>query len=152
MVWTPAIRACMIRILHIRRLIVDNVVDIICNTLKLDQFRTTPASLKALYNLALAARVKAGMVKGFPNCEVSSHDGAARIHIPTSESTGRCDDQSLIFFHPIQVGRPSLSLNCSSSLPSLILVAIIMGVSSTVIIEPVNVTLVPDIRTFRWPS
>jgi hypothetical protein len=62
-------------VLHIHKITVDDAVDIICQTAKLDHFRTTPDSQKALDDLVLAANVKARLVDACPNVKVATNSG-----------------------------------------------------------------------------
>ncbi|MEJ2726219.1 MAG: BON domain-containing protein [Deltaproteobacteria bacterium] len=81
--WDPSLYDL---VLHIHKLAVENAVDIICNTVKLEQFRTTPESQKAIDDLALAAKVKAQIVEQYPNAKVSARDGWVLVHIEASET------------------------------------------------------------------
>src|SRR5208283_3447072 len=64
------------------------------------------------------------------------------------ESIGLCNDQSLVFFHPIHSGIPSLSLNRKTSFPSFTVMAIIKVSPLTVTCEPFTVTLSPNLKCF----
>jgi cytidylate kinase len=44
-------------VIHIRKITVDDAVEIICNTVMLEHFKTTPESQKAMDNLVAAAQV-----------------------------------------------------------------------------------------------
>ena len=68
-------------VLHIQKLTVDDAVDIICHTVKLARFQTTPESQQALDNLALAARVKARIVGEYPTASITAHGGMVMVHI-----------------------------------------------------------------------
>ena len=46
-------------VIHLKRITVEDTVELIMDTVQLPQFQTTPASQKALEDLALAAEVKA---------------------------------------------------------------------------------------------
>jgi cytidylate kinase len=52
--WDPSLYDLVI---HIRKITTDDAADIICRTVGLEHFRTTPESQKALNSLLLAARV-----------------------------------------------------------------------------------------------
>ncbi len=73
-------------VLHIHTLTIANAVDIICDTIKLGQFRTTPESQRAMDDLAMAAMVKAKIVKKYPNVKVTARAGEALIHVQASET------------------------------------------------------------------
>ncbi len=74
--WDPSLYDLVI---HIHKLTVDNAVDIICNTVGSQQFKTTPKSQKSLDDLVLAARVKAELVNSCPNVQVCAEDGVVYI-------------------------------------------------------------------------
>ena len=74
--WDPSLYDLVI---HIHKLTVDNAVDIICNAVGSQQFKTTPKSQKALDDLVLAARVKAALVNSCPNVEVCAENGVVYI-------------------------------------------------------------------------
>lgn len=73
-------------VIHIRKIKIDHAVDIICNTIKLEDFATTPESQNAIENLALAAEVKAAVVDVKPDVEVRSLDGIVVIKMNINES------------------------------------------------------------------
>jgi cytidylate kinase len=81
--WDPSLYDL---VLHIHKLTVENAVDIICSTVQLEQFRTTPESQKAMDDLAIAAMVKAKIVKEYPNVKVTARAGEALIHVQASET------------------------------------------------------------------
>jgi hypothetical protein len=66
-------------VLHIKKISVDDAVDIICHTAGLDAFKTTSESQKKLDDLVLAARVKAAIVRDYPEADVYASDGAAQV-------------------------------------------------------------------------
>ncbi|MBF0303365.1 MAG: cytidylate kinase-like family protein [Desulfamplus sp.] len=76
-------------IIHIGRIGAQDAADIICQTARLDCFKTTPESQKIIDNMALAAQVKAALIKINPNAEVSvSNDNiniTARLRQPDSD-------------------------------------------------------------------
>ncbi len=71
-------------VIHIRKITVQDAVDIICQTATLDHFRTTPESQQFLDNLVLAARVKAQLIDLSPNVKVSSQNGNVYIQAQTA--------------------------------------------------------------------
>jgi cytidylate kinase len=81
--WDPSLYDL---VLHIRKLTVENAVDIICETVTLKQFRTTPESQKAINDLALAAKVKAQIVEEYPNAKVTAQGESILIRIRASET------------------------------------------------------------------
>lgn len=70
---------------HIRKLTVENTVDLICQTVAFEQFKTTPESQRALDDLALAARVKAALVDQYPKVNVTSMEGLVSVVAKASE-------------------------------------------------------------------
>ena len=73
-------------VVHIRKITVDDVVDIIRHTVQLDHFKTTPDSQRAMDDLVLAAEVKAALVELKPDVEVSARDGIVNVHTRAPES------------------------------------------------------------------
>jgi cytidylate kinase len=67
-------------VIHIRKISVNDAVDLICHTAKLPHFATTPESRKAVENAVLAARVESTIVKDLPDVEVSAQDGVVVVH------------------------------------------------------------------------
>ncbi|MGO9566015.1 MAG: AAA family ATPase [Desulfomonilaceae bacterium] len=61
-------------VIHIHKITVGDAVDIICQTVGLEHFRTTPESQKALDDLVLAARVRARLVDTCPSVRVRASD------------------------------------------------------------------------------
>jgi cytidylate kinase len=66
-------------ILKIRKLSVDDAVDIISHTVGLEDFRTTKESTEAFANLLLAAQVKVAIIDHAPDAEVFAKNGLVRI-------------------------------------------------------------------------
>ena len=66
-------------VLHIGRLTVDNAVDILFETVKKPNFQTSAESQKLVDNLALAATVKAALVKFEPKIKVTANHGKIYI-------------------------------------------------------------------------
>jgi cytidylate kinase len=73
-------------VIHIRKITVDNAVELICWTAGLEQFRTTAESQAALSNLALAARVKAAIVNTLPGARVTAQRGVVFVEAGAHES------------------------------------------------------------------
>jgi cytidylate kinase len=61
-------------VIHIHKITIGDAADIICNTVKLEQFRTTRESQEVMDNLVLAARVKAQLVDTCPSVRVTAND------------------------------------------------------------------------------
>ncbi len=70
--------------IHIDKLTIEDAVEIICRTVALEQFKTTPESQQALDDLALAAKVRATLVEDFPNIKVTAHGGLVLVHVRAS--------------------------------------------------------------------
>ncbi len=66
-------------VIHIRKTTVDDAVNIICHSVGLKDFQTTPASKTAMEDLALAAEVKAIFWQSGHNIEVSSQCGMVYV-------------------------------------------------------------------------
>jgi len=66
-------------VIHIHKLTIKDAVDMICNASRLEKFRKTPESQKAIDNLALAAQVKATLIKVKPDVQVYAHDGSITV-------------------------------------------------------------------------
>jgi cytidylate kinase len=73
-------------VINIKRVTVEDAVEIIADTLRLPQFQTTPASQRALEDLALAAEVKAVLVGAKPDIEVTAQNGIVYIQLKAAES------------------------------------------------------------------
>lgn len=67
-------------VIHIQKTSVLDAADIIVHAVNRDCFQTTPESLKAIRDLALAAEVKAALVEMDPTVEVIADDGCVRTH------------------------------------------------------------------------
>lgn len=72
-------------LIHIRKITVDDAVDIICHTARLGHFKTTPESKQAFEDLLLAARVKVAIIDQAPNAQVTSKKCDVRVRISSSE-------------------------------------------------------------------
>lgn len=62
-------------VIHIRKIQVDDAVELIAHTVNRDAFKTSSESRKALEDLALAAEVRAALVGIKPDIRVSVRDG-----------------------------------------------------------------------------
>jgi cytidylate kinase len=71
-------------VIHTKKISIDDAAEIICNTVELDHFRTTPESQRAMDDLALAAEVTSLLIESYPKAVVSSRDGATTVRVPTS--------------------------------------------------------------------
>jgi cytidylate kinase len=74
-------------VIHIRKITVDDAADIICDTVGLKQFQTTPESQQAMDDLALAAEAKAVLIGMAPDVEVSAQKGVVYVETGAPPST-----------------------------------------------------------------
>ena len=68
-------------VLVVRQLNVDDVVDVICHTAKLDTFKTTPAGLAAMEDLVVAAAVKTALLPVKPDIQVNVRSGVVFLAV-----------------------------------------------------------------------
>jgi cytidylate kinase len=90
-------------VIHIRKFTVEDAVDLICQSLQLTHFRTTPESRDAMEDLALAAAVKAALIGVKPDVEVFSEKGIVLVKTRAYDSQEAAvvqDIQSIV--QPIQ--------------------------------------------------
>jgi cytidylate kinase len=73
-------------ILHIKRVTVDDAVDIICHTARLRNFQATPESQGAMDDLVLAAEVRTALMDVKPDVQVSAQEGRVFVRTMASES------------------------------------------------------------------
>jgi len=81
--WDPSLYDLVI---HIHKLRVEDGVDIISHTAGLKQFQMTLESRRAIDNLALAAEVKAILIKVRPDLQVSADKGIVEIQTRALEA------------------------------------------------------------------
>jgi cytidylate kinase len=79
--WDPSLYDLVI---HIRKITVDDAVDIICQTIRLEDFRTTEESQRILDDLVLASKVKAELIDTCPNVKVTASEGV--VYVATQAS------------------------------------------------------------------
>lgn len=68
-------------VLKVHRIDTDEAAEIIISTAAMDKFKTTPASQQAINDLALAAEVKANLMKVKQAQDVSAHEGIVSVQI-----------------------------------------------------------------------
>ena len=73
-------------VIRIRKISAEDAVDIICHTVTMKQFQTTPESQQALENLSLSAEVKAALIELNPAVEVCAENGIVYIKAKVAES------------------------------------------------------------------
>ena len=66
--------------IHIKKITTDDAVHIICETLALDRFKTSPESQQHVEDLALAAEVRAALVDLEPDVDVIASKGSVQVH------------------------------------------------------------------------
>lgn len=66
-------------VIRIRKVSVDDAVDLICHTAGLETFKTTFESQKAIEDLALASEVKTSLIELKPDIQVFVRDGVVTI-------------------------------------------------------------------------
>ena len=72
-------------VLHVKKITSDEAADLICHTIALEHFRSTPQSQQAMDNLTVAARVKAALIDLKPEVEVSVVGGVVSVRIRDSQ-------------------------------------------------------------------
>lgn len=81
--WDPSLYDLVI---YIKKITVNDAVDIICNAAGLKHFETTPESQKAMEDLALAAEVKSALIAFKPDIDVKSSNGTVYVETKAHES------------------------------------------------------------------
>jgi len=76
--WDPSLYDMVI---HIKKLTSDDVVDMICHVVGLEQFQTTPESQQAMDDLVLAARVKVALLGLRTDVDVSAENGVVLVRM-----------------------------------------------------------------------
>lgn len=71
-------------VINIQKLSVEDAAQIICSTVALDKFKTTPESRQAMEDLALAAEVKAVLMSTIAPKYVTAQDGKVVVTIQAS--------------------------------------------------------------------
>jgi cytidylate kinase len=71
-------------VIHVRKITVDDAVDMICHSAKLAHFETTEESQRILDDLVVAARVKSAIVEKWPRVDVSAEGGVVVVHAKAS--------------------------------------------------------------------
>jgi cytidylate kinase len=72
-------------VVHIKTLTVEDAVNLICNTARLESFQTTPGSQQAMNDLVTAASVKAALVQFAPDVNVSCSQGKVQVSLHVSK-------------------------------------------------------------------
>ncbi|HYA41215.1 MAG TPA: cytidylate kinase-like family protein [Syntrophobacteraceae bacterium] len=66
-------------VIRVRKITVDDAVDIICHTAGLDTFKTTDESRKAMEDLVLASEVRTTLIDLKPDVQVFARDGVITL-------------------------------------------------------------------------
>ena len=66
-------------VIRVRKMTVDDAVDVICHTAGLETFRTTFASQKAMGDLVLASDIRTTLLELKPEIQVFVRDGVANV-------------------------------------------------------------------------
>jgi cytidylate kinase len=67
-------------VIHIKEMSTDDAAQVICETVALESFKTTPESQQAVEDLAVAAQVKAALMDFRPDVDVVASGGLVQIH------------------------------------------------------------------------
>lgn len=73
-------------LIHISKITVEDAVDIICHTARLERLQATDESRQAIADEALAAAVKAALVVDLPEVDVTAQDGTVHVTAKTADS------------------------------------------------------------------
>ena len=74
-------------VIHIRKISVEDAADMICQVARLERFRSSPESRRAVEDMALAAEVKAALIDVKNDLEVHAANGFVRLEtrVPPEE-------------------------------------------------------------------
>ena len=75
--WDPSLYDLVI---HIGKMTTDDAACVICKTVSLDTYKTTPESQQAMEDIAIAAQVKASLMDLEPDVDVVASGGTVQIH------------------------------------------------------------------------
>jgi cytidylate kinase len=82
-------------VIHIKTLTVEDVVDILFDTVQKPIFQTTAQSRQQVDNLALASKVKAVLAQTYPQTQVTADRGSLQIMAPGTEELAQIKDLAL---------------------------------------------------------
>jgi cytidylate kinase len=68
-------------VIHIKKIDVDDAVGLICQTVRSENFQTTPESQQVMEDLVISSGVKAALISLKPDIEVSANEG--RVFVKT---------------------------------------------------------------------
>jgi cytidylate kinase len=95
-------------VLHIRKISVDDAVELIVRTAGLRSFRTTGESQSAVDDLTLAARIKAEIVSDYPSAKVTAQQGAVTISVESELSSGKRSVETVRWLTDMVQGIPGV--------------------------------------------
>ncbi len=84
--WDPVLYDLLIKI---HKYDIDDAVELICHSISLDHFKTTPESKRKMDDLVLATRCKTALINSFPDIFVVSDYGNILIYSNTTETNVR---------------------------------------------------------------
>ncbi len=73
-------------VLHVDRMQLDDIVEILFTIAKRPCFQTTPESIRILDNMLLSAQIKSALISKFPKAVVNSRNGEVNINIESALS------------------------------------------------------------------
>ncbi|OHB65709.1 MAG: histidine kinase [Planctomycetes bacterium RBG_13_63_9] len=80
--WDPALYDL---VLHIKKITADEAAELICHTVALEHFQTTPQSQQIINDLTISAKVRAALIDLKPEVEVSAENGVVCVDIKSSQ-------------------------------------------------------------------
>ena len=72
-------------VIQVNKLSIEEAATIIHDVARRPRFQSTADSTKAIQDLALAAAVKAELIRQHANVEVAADGGVVRVHLPSSD-------------------------------------------------------------------
>jgi cytidylate kinase len=72
-------------VIQVNRISIDDAAAMICDAARLERFQATAESQRTIDNLALAANIRAEIIKEHPRAVVNADDGVVRVHVATSD-------------------------------------------------------------------
>jgi len=68
-------------VIHLRKIGIDDAVEIICHTTRLPHFATTVESQRCMDDLVLAAKVRSAVIDEWADLTVTANDGHVTVHL-----------------------------------------------------------------------
>jgi cytidylate kinase len=82
-------------VIRVRKITVDDAVEIICHAAGLEDFKTTPESQRILDNMVLSAQVRAKLVKAYPTIQVAAREGVVSISTVAESTIAKAVDSEI---------------------------------------------------------